>query len=317
MTIGKKLYTSFGAILAMVVVLFLVNVTAMYRERSTKAAAAQALQMADLTDAIRFQMMQNRLYLSNYLLSGDTREVDRMKEGEAQLDEKLSQATKLANSDQEKAALEKVQKTEQAWATEFAAPLLDKRKDVDSGNATVAELQVFYLQKDASSWVKASTDTLALADQENTKTLDERRHSDETASNWTIILSLLSTVVALGLGAVIAYRTAQSITQPLKDLMKVAEQIGKNGDLDHEVDIRRDDEIGQLARTFTGMVQYLREMAALSEAIAGGNLTVEVQPRSKSDTLGNAFVLMIEGLRNLVRSVRDASSQVASASTQV
>ena len=65
------------------------------------------------------------------------------------------------------------------------------------------------------------------------------------------------------------------------------------------------------------MVTYLKEMAAVSEAIAGGNLTVEVKPRSKNDTLGNAFARMIEGLRNLVRNVRDAASQVASASNQV
>ena len=235
MTIGKKLYSSFGAILAMVIILFLVNVTAMYRERSAKAAAAQALQMADLTDAIRFQMMQNRLYLSNFLLSGDTREVDRMKDGENTLDDKLMQAEKLSNSDQERSALEKVQKNEQAWGAEFAVPLLEKRKDVDSGNATVAELQVFYLQKDASSWVKASTDTLMLADQENAKTLEERRRSDETASNLTVLVSLLSTLMALGLGAIIAYRTARSITGPLKDLMTVAEQIGKTGDLDQKL----------------------------------------------------------------------------------
>src|SRR2546430_12690983 len=58
-------------------------------------------------------------------------------------------------------------------------------------------------------------------------------------------------------------------------------------------------------------------MAAVSEAIAGGDLTVQVQPRSKHDTLGNAFFRMVEGLRSLVRNVRDASSQVASASNQV
>src|SRR5207248_1502294 len=60
-----------------------------------------------------------------------------------------------------------------------------------------------------------------------------------------------------------------------------------------------------------------REMASVSEAIAGGNLSVEVIPRSKQDTLGNAFSRMIEGLRKLVQNVRDAASQVASASTQV
>jgi methyl-accepting chemotaxis protein len=61
----------------------------------------------------------------------------------------------------------------------------------------------------------------------------------------------------------------------------------------------------------------LKEMASVSEAIAGGNLSVEVKPRSKDDTLGNAFVRMVDGLRNLVRNVRDAASQVASASSQV
>jgi len=308
---------NFGAILAMVVVLFLINVTAMYRERTTKAAAAQALQMADSTDQIRFQMMQNRLYLSNYLLSGDTREVDRMNDGLHILNDKLNEGMKLANSEQEKDALDKVQKTETAWASEFAQPLLEKRKEVDSGNATVAELQIFYLQKDASSWVKTATESLAVADSENTKVLEDRRHSDETASSWTILIALLSTIIALGLGIVIAYRTAHTITEPLRDLMQVAERIGNAGDLDHEISIQRTDEIGQLARTFTGMVSYLREMASVSEAIAGGNLAVEVQPRSKDDTLGNAFARMISGLRSLVSSVRDASSQVASASGQV
>ena len=65
------------------------------------------------------------------------------------------------------------------------------------------------------------------------------------------------------------------------------------------------------------MVTYLKEMAGVSESIAGGDLTVEVKPRSPHDTLGNAFARMVEGLGRLVRSVRDASSQVASASGQV
>src|SRR6516165_9607359 len=101
MTIGKKLYLSFGAVLAMVVVLFLVNLTAVQREHAAKAAAAQSMELADSTDAVKFQMMQNRLYLSNYLLSGDTREVERMNEGIRLLSDKLEKTTNLAASDQE------------------------------------------------------------------------------------------------------------------------------------------------------------------------------------------------------------------------
>src|ERR1700690_2883815 len=223
MTIGKKLYTNFGIILTMVLVLFGVNWSAVRREHAAKA-------LADDTNAVRFQMMQNRLYLSNYLLSGDTREVDRMNEGLRTLNEKLDLALKMVASDQVKTALNKVQQLEQSWGKEFAQPLIEKRKDVDSGNATVAELQIYYLQKDASSWVKNPTDPLDGPDIES-------RKSDETAATGTIIVSLVSTLLALSLGGFIAYRTAKSITEPLKNLINVARGIGNPGALDHNIEV--------------------------------------------------------------------------------
>jgi methyl-accepting chemotaxis protein len=317
MTIGKKLYMNFGIILAMVVVLFLVNLLAVQREHSAKAGAAASLKLTDNTNAERFQMMQNRLYLSNYLLSGDTREVDRMNEGMRILNQKLEEGQALATSDKTKTALTRAQQLETAWSHEFAQPLIDKRKDVDSGNATVAELQIYYLQKDASAWVKNSTDALDVADAENKMLVDAANNSDDTASKLTILFSFISTLIALGLGIVIAFRTARSITEPLTNLMKVARLIGDTGDLEHTIELKQDDEIGELARTFAKMVAYLKEMAAVSESLAGGDLTVEVKPRSTHDTLGNAFARMVDGLAGLVRSVRDASSQVASASNQV
>src|SRR3984957_7640594 len=317
MTIGKKLYTSFGIVLTMVLVLFLVNWSAVQREHAAKAAAAASLELADSTNAVRFQMMQNRLYLSNYLLSGDTREVDRMNEGLRFLNEKLEQGKTLASSDQVKNALAKVQQLEQAWGKEFAQPMIEKRKDVDSGNATVAELQIYYLQKDASSWVKNSPDALDVADGETRRRVEARRKSDAAASALTVGFSIVSTLVALVVGIWVAITTAKSITEPLTKLMQVSRQIGDTGDLEHSIDVKREDEIGELARSFAKMVVYLKEMAGVSESIAGGDLTVEVKPRSPHDTLGNAFARMVEGLGRLVRSVRDASAQVASASGQV
>src|ERR1700757_500649 len=219
MTLRNRLYMSFGAVLAMVLVMFAVNWRAVSREHEAKKAAQTSLDLKDATDAVKFQMMQNRLYLSNYLLSGDTREVDRMNDGIRTLNDKLERAKTLAESEQEKTALEKVQQMEQNWAKEFAQPLVDKRKDVDSGNATVAELQIFYLQKDASSWVKNSMEYLDIASKENSKLVDERRDSDGKAEQGTIWASVVFTLMALFVGGFVAYRTAKSITDPLSSLM--------------------------------------------------------------------------------------------------
>ena len=63
--------------------------------------------------------------------------------------------------------------------------------------------------------------------------------------------------------------------------MKVARRSARPAIWTTNIDIEREDEIGELGRTFNSMVTYLKEMAAVSEAIAGGDLTVEVKPRSK------------------------------------
>jgi len=244
MTIGKKLYWSFGFALGMVLLLFVVNYLAVRREHAAKEAASKSLELEKITNTIGSQMMLNRLYLSNYLLSGDTREVDHMNDGLRLLNDRVEEGREKTSSDQVKIDLSKVQQLEQAWGKDFAQPLIEKRKDVDSGNATVAELQIYYLQKDASQWVKNSTDALEGAESEILKLVEERRQSDESAANWTILVSAIFTLVALIVGVVVAYRTANSITLPLNNLMSVARGIGNTGDLEHNIDVSRGDESG-------------------------------------------------------------------------
>jgi len=163
----------------------------------------------------------------------------------------------------------------------------------------------------------AASTQLELAEKANSDDLEHSRASNDRASNFTMAVTILGMLAVLGLGVCIAYKTSESITRPLESLMGVAGNIGESGDLEHEVDVQRSDEIGALARSFSRMVSYLKEMAAISEAIAEGDLSNEVEPRSAHDTLGRAFARMTEGLAVLVRNVRDSASQVASGSSQV
>ena len=56
--------------LLLVVVLFLANAVSVKRERDAKQAAETAINMASAIDRLRFQMMQNRLALDGYVLTG-------------------------------------------------------------------------------------------------------------------------------------------------------------------------------------------------------------------------------------------------------
>jgi methyl-accepting chemotaxis protein len=316
MTIGKKLYFGFGAILVMLVIQFVINFMAVRREQDTRAAYEASLAVLRKTSAVRFQMMQNRLFLRNFLLSGDGRELEKLRDGTFRL-QQLFPTLSEAVAEEQKQIVANTLQVEQDWSEKFAGPLIEKRKQVDAGNATVAELQIFYLQQAPGSFISRSSGSLDDIEKSNNAEAVRLEQSNKDAVRATQVSSWLSLLFGIGLAVGIAYYSHRSITRPLATLMVAAHQISDSGDLDQTVQLDRDDEIGQLARSFNNMIVYLKEMAAVSEAIAGGDLTVAVEPRSKNDTLCLAFTRMTHGLREIVRSVRDSGAQVASGSTQV
>jgi methyl-accepting chemotaxis protein len=230
---------------------------------------------------------------------------DAMKRGEAQ-----------TSSDLLRTALIQVESTEASWSDNFAKPMLAKRHQVDS--ATQPSLTCrFSITKDPTSWLAKSSAVLDQTWADIKKASDAATISADKTSKWSSGVSVVFTLLAIVLGAVVAYLTAKSITQPLTHLITVAREIGDSGDLNQNIDIHRNDEIGALATTFNNLVAYLREMAGVSMAVAEGDLTVEVVPRSKRDTLGNAFLRMSHGLQEIVRTTRDSAGQVSAGSNQV
>src|SRR5438309_5287904 len=317
MTIGKRLYRGFGSILVILVVLFIVNLIAGFKESSARKEASTALESVRAIEAVRYQLMLNRLNLNNFLLSGDPRDEEKVTHGLQDASEIMKRGESQAGSEALRTALIQVEGTEATWADNFAKPLLAKRHQVDSGDATVSDLQIFYLQKDPASWLVKSSNVLDQSNVDITKSLEDSTKSASTASKVSVSITTLGTLAAVLFGLFAAFRTAKSITEPLTHLITVAREIGDSGDLDQNIDIHRNDEIGALATTFNNMVAYLKEMAGVSMAVAEGDLSVEVVPRSKRDTLGNAFVRMSHGLQDLVRTTRDSAGQVSAGSNQV
>src|SRR5258707_397873 len=311
MTIGKKLYAGFGLILATLSVLFIVNIFAGWRESSARKDASMALESVRTVEAVRYQIMLNRLNMNNFLLSGDPRDEDRVNKGLTDIVDQIKRGESNASNEAVRTALIKVESTEASWSDNFAKPLIAKRHQVDSGDATVSDLQIFYLQKDPSSWLTKSSIVLDQSNADITKFLDDTTKSAGRMSTFSTWVTTGGTLLALLSGGFIALYTAKSITEPLNHLITVAREIGDSGDLDQNIDIHRNDEIGALATTFNNMVAYLKEMASVSMAVAEGDLSVEVVPRSKRDTLGNAFLRMSHGLQDLVRTTPDSSRQVS------
>lgn len=96
-----------------------------------------------------------------------------------------------------------------------------------------------------------------------------------TAVNITLGLGLLSLI----LGITLALMITRNISKPIMQLQKATRMIAE-GNLNHVIEARRDDEIGALANSFAHMTGRLKELEALNldaSPLTGlpGNLAIE------------------------------------------
>src|SRR3979411_1064388 len=105
MTIGKKLYAGFGLILAILLMLFIVNIIAGFKERSVRADASMALESVRTVESVRYQIMLNRLNMNNFLLSGDPRDEEKVTKGLTDITDQIKRGESNECSDALRATL--------------------------------------------------------------------------------------------------------------------------------------------------------------------------------------------------------------------
>jgi methyl-accepting chemotaxis protein len=157
-----------------------------------------------------------------------------------------------------------------------------------------------------------------LAEWEILTTADVNEQLRETSavrrSGLLAVAVLLALAVALGCGA--AVLIGRRITGGIRQMLDAAEGIA-GGDVDQEVVLEANDEIGQMAAAFRRMILYLRTMTDVAGRMARGDLTVTVEPQSERDALGRAYANMIDNLRALVHEVTGSAGGVTAASMRM
>lgn len=106
-------------------------------------------------------------------------------------------------------------------------------------------------------------------------------------------------IVGSAWGAVSSRRVARPIGEMAKALRRVA-----SGDLEHEVELRSGDELGELAEALRGMSAYLRHIGAAADAISRGDARSIIEPKSDRDVLSRNVARAQSSLNELLQQTR-------------
>lgn len=128
-----------------------------------------------------------------------------------------------------------------------------------------------------------------------------------------IVVALIVIYVVMTFISVFVLKT---VRVHLDELKKTSTDIAEGIDT-NEIPVTVKDEFGEVFEEFNYMIRSNRKQSELMKAVANGDLTVEVHPRSSGDIVGLALKQLVEQNRMSLSAVRNGAIQVDSAATEV
>ncbi|MBT9513901.1 MAG: HAMP domain-containing protein [Acidovorax sp.] len=156
-----------------------------------------------------------------------------------------------------------------------------------------------------------------LIELQNALNAEAMASTEQTQGNARLVGGLL-VLLAIGLGALIAWRITTSITAPIGRAVVVAERIAR-GDLTSQVEVRIHDETGRLLEAIAAMQERLRTLVGeigqtadsilvASSEVASGNLDLSQRTEQTSHNLQSAASSLVD-LTGTVSQSADSARQ--------
>jgi len=261
---------------------------------------------------LRFDMMTMSDAMRGYLIDPrDNREIERKREADNEFSRDIADIRKLNPPAEIVSLLDRAAQMDSTSVNRLEDEVLQL---ISAGRIDDAKKKYIdeYLpvRKEQERVIGDMEQTTAKLAQQAFTGARARYHTTQTLT-YVLLVTLvlagftLSVLIAASIGRPIV-RMAQSATRAaagdVRDLLE----------FDH-----RGDELGELSRSMNAMYAYLQSMVSVADRMAGGDMTVDVQPRSKDDSFGIAFAAMLRKLAGTLGEVRLAASSLATASSQV
>ena len=125
---------------------------------------------------------------------------------------------------------------------------------------------------------------------------------DSAVSAGRISVLIISLAICLlGLYGM-RYFVTKVIFDPINRLTSIANKLS-SGDVDINIELKTDNEIGQLEKSFVSIVNSTKDQSLIAELISNGDLNKTAVVKSEKDVLSKSMNKVIETLRNLIGEV--------------
>jgi methyl-accepting chemotaxis protein len=185
---------------------------------------------------------------------------------------------------------------------------LSNRNKIDSAKLIMnnESRQIFY------DWSDLINKLQALNEKEANKTSVEVGKTYSQA----VLFIILSIIITTILCAIIGIYIANSISKGVRKMDIAAQKIA-TGNMNVDLMVNTNDEIGNLSQSFEKMKNALNQITEKAKLVSTGDLTIALNKRSEDDELMGALNEMVLRLNEIVVQISESAQNVSSGSSQL
>ncbi|WP_206954529.1 methyl-accepting chemotaxis protein [Trinickia acidisoli] len=253
LSIARKLYTAFGIVIAVLVILGVTFYSFFSSVTSANDLNIHTYQVIGETRLLTESMLNMETGLRGYAIVGDDAMLGPYRAGTDSFKQHLATIRNLTSDEpQQQERLRKLETQESQWVSSFADNLLAKRKSVLSVSMTMDQFVDAFKGDTGEAQMAAMRATLAEIVGSELSLLSVRAVEVDSLQMKTKVVLIGGTLLAIALSLVFATWISRLIASPLRDAVTHAEAIAA-GDLTRTITSRTTDEVGALMRAFSGM----------------------------------------------------------------
>jgi methyl-accepting chemotaxis protein WspA len=337
LSIQKKLYAGFGAI----VILLLALLMSMYNNfnKLTEANSwdRHTLQLLLKSHGLEASLLDIQAGYRGYLLTANETLLQGIGEKEKEMQQYLQQAKALtADHPVQQERLRKIEPLISDWMGSVVRPIIAKRRDIAKTPNPVDQVARDPVITSGFNHIASVHDILADFNAEENRLLTERAARAEEQRRNSMLLLVVGGITSVLAALLIAVTLARSILRPLTNLTSAVQAIAR-GNQSARAEIISMDDLGKVTTQFNRMADTIQENQAreqqatnelrskvdsLLEVVsraARGDLTgrVTVSGNDAIGQLGDGLARMFDNLRALLNRVQKAGIQVATSTTEI
>lgn len=308
LSLGKKLYSGFTAVILILIMLSTITFMNFSKQHQATIWNKHTYEVLMELDALLEEMLNMETGQRGFALTGNEASLEPFINGKADFEQHYNKVKELTSDNPEQQELLAELKSVQLEWLKIAESSIEHRRNVENGIGTIDDI----IKEEQAAYGKEFFDKFReiIEKSENIETtlLAARLEENSNLKKLTDLVIIVGCILAVLIALAIAYFITRMITRPVNEIKTVAQEITK-GNLDVIINKYYNDEIGDLSDAFKIMSHNLNEVMtninSSTEQVASGSR----QLSDSSTALSQGSAEQASSVEELTSSIEEISSQ--------